>query len=151
MRNSARHRWLRGKTYCCVSMIAGINGVLGGALLFWALEFHPLGGAVCAPIPSVVTWLVLVHFMHPPTWRRSLLIGASSPFVGAGMLAFLPIGLVVAGWYVTIPMGMLTALLVRQVLIAYPQAPVDYPACIACGYNLTGNTSERCPECGTPD
>lgn len=22
--------------------------------------------------------------------------------------------------------------------------------CIACGYNLTGNTSGTCPECGTP-
>lgn len=23
-----------------------------------------------------------------------------------------------------------------------------YPACVCCGYNLTGNTSGRCPECG---
>jgi predicted RNA-binding Zn-ribbon protein involved in translation (DUF1610 family) len=25
-----------------------------------------------------------------------------------------------------------------------------YPACATCGYNLTGNTSGTCPECGTP-
>jgi hypothetical protein len=26
--------------------------------------------------------------------------------------------------------------------------PADYPACPACHYNLTGNSSGTCPECG---
>ncbi|MGB0716927.1 MAG: hypothetical protein ACPGXK_13680 [Phycisphaerae bacterium] len=26
---------------------------------------------------------------------------------------------------------------------------VDYPACYACGYDMTGNTTGACPECGT--
>lgn len=26
----------------------------------------------------------------------------------------------------------------------------QFPACRYCGYNLTGNTSGRCPECGQP-
>lgn len=25
---------------------------------------------------------------------------------------------------------------------------VEYPICSSCGYNLTGNVSGRCPECG---
>jgi hypothetical protein len=29
------------------------------------------------------------------------------------------------------------------------QAP-EAPRCVNCGYNLTGNVSGRCPECGTP-
>ena len=29
-------------------------------------------------------------------------------------------------------------------------SPSDAPACIECGYNLTGNLSGRCPECGEP-
>lgn len=28
------------------------------------------------------------------------------------------------------------------------RTPSTMPLCIACGYNLTGNTSGRCPECG---
>ncbi len=30
-----------------------------------------------------------------------------------------------------------------------PRFPVDPPICAQCGYNLTGNVSGRCPECGT--
>lgn len=28
--------------------------------------------------------------------------------------------------------------------------PTSYPSCTNCGYNLTGNVSGICPECGTP-
>ena len=35
----------------------------------------------------------------------------------------------------------------------YKDVPIEdvyHPTCRACGYNLTGNTSGTCPECGAP-
>lgn len=34
------------------------------------------------------------------------------------------------------------------VILRSKNAPVVYPGCPTCGYNLTGNTSGVCPECG---
>jgi hypothetical protein len=34
--------------------------------------------------------------------------------------------------------------------IADKAIPSNRPYCHECGYELTNNTSERCPECGTP-
>ena len=31
-----------------------------------------------------------------------------------------------------------------------PSKPPPSHVCVACGYNLTGNTSGTCPECGSP-
>lgn len=41
-------------------------------------------------------------------------------------------------------------LLGRLKLHSDADADSDYPLCLACGYNLTGNTSGCCPECGSP-
>lgn len=35
------------------------------------------------------------------------------------------------------------------ILLFLPGRRFAYPACNCCGYNLTGNTSGICPECGT--
>lgn len=32
----------------------------------------------------------------------------------------------------------------------FPPLPVDPATCVRCGYNLTGNVSGTCPECGSP-
>lgn len=49
--------------------------------------------------------------------------------------------------------------LIAAMLSAYPtlriwrrwrSRPCGYPTCAQCGYNLTGNVSGICPECGTP-
>lgn len=38
----------------------------------------------------------------------------------------------------------------RWVMPQVPRyVPPDHPTCIECGYNLTGNVSGVCPECGT--
>jgi hypothetical protein len=52
-----------------------------------------------------------------------------------------------AGW--ALAFGMIlagTAWLTAAVV--YPHSPSDSGCCERCGYNLTGNVSGRCPECG---
>lgn len=34
--------------------------------------------------------------------------------------------------------------------VRWQQVSYDGSWCLSCGYNLTGNVSGRCPECGTP-
>jgi len=60
------------------------------------------------------------------------------------------------------PVFALAALFVSVFVVAYLLAQVIYfalrvgavedgdPRCRSCGYNLTGNVSGRCPECGQP-
>lgn len=54
-----------------------------------------------------------------------------------------------AGW-----LGVIAVLIAAAVLIAFPQPPPPprsadgRPACAGCGYDLTGNESGVCPECG---
>jgi hypothetical protein len=50
-------------------------------------------------------------------------------------------------WFLFVPAAMATAYFgIVSKLIA--EAPLD-GCCDRCGYNLTGNVSGRCPECGT--
>ena len=37
---------------------------------------------------------------------------------------------------------------VRSPALAKPKEPGFLPVCLACGYDMRGNTSRRCPECG---
>jgi hypothetical protein len=39
---------------------------------------------------------------------------------------------------------------VAMLILAYRKPKADHPVCTRCGYNLTGNTSGVCPECGAP-
>lgn len=54
---------------------------------------------------------------------------------------------------ITVPVATLLAM-VSLLLLLRPRTPLgiqaysDFPLCLVCGYNLTGNASGRCPECG---
>lgn len=50
----------------------------------------------------------------------------------------------VLGFAIIILLTALVGLFFRQ------RSPTPYPACLKCRYNLTGNTSGICPECGAP-
>jgi hypothetical protein len=50
---------------------------------------------------------------------------------------------------IVIPLNLLVAMIMCEaVMMRRRRAPVGPPTCAACGYNLTGNVSGRCPECG---
>ena len=38
---------------------------------------------------------------------------------------------------------------VAMLVASYRKPRSEHPTCANCGYNLTGNTSGICPECGT--
>jgi hypothetical protein len=51
----------------------------------------------------------------------------------------------------TVPLWLMLAILVgRMYFWATRKLPPDPRFCPSCAYNLTGNTSGICPECGTP-
>ena len=50
----------------------------------------------------------------------------------------------------TIPLWLPLAILTPLTVIAWRKARWPLPGHCECGYNLTGNVSGRCPECGKP-
>ncbi len=54
------------------------------------------------------------------------------------------------GWFVAIPLWLvLLALAGPTVVLWRRDRPIPRGHCRSCGYNLTGNVSGVCPECGT--
>ncbi|MCG3125636.1 MAG: hypothetical protein CHACPFDD_00461 [Phycisphaerae bacterium] len=64
-----------------------------------------------------------------------------------GAVAFVIVG---AGWLVTTIIGVLGAAgsFISSRVFNYVRRFPEPDECPCCGYNLTGNTSGRCPECG---
>jgi len=56
----------------------------------------------------------------------------------------------VPGFAIAVPLWVVLALLGLPTGYLWLSRPVDPYACTTCGYNLTGNVSGICPECGTP-
>lgn len=54
-------------------------------------------------------------------------------------------------WVVVLPIGFLTALLAFLILLAWIRTRRKFTKdlCLSCGYDLKGNVSGVCPECGT--
>jgi len=145
--NSKSRTWKGAEVYPALVCIAAGMGALGGALVFSSYDFDIVIGMFYGVVLSIPTWLILVRYLVPPTWRRTLCIGLLSPFVGSLFMLCLPIGILVGAGYFTFPIGVLTAFLIRRAVIK-ASVQDEYPACHGCGYNLTGNVSGRCPECG---
>ena len=82
---------------------------------------------------NVLAWVVLSEFLLPAWLSR--------------------------GWWRVLPASLLAIMLAWcswriargrvQLCLRKRLRELGYPICIPCGYNLTGNTSGVCPECGT--
>lgn len=138
----------RPRTYLWVTLIAGAVGAGAGGAITWSVNGYASGGVVVGLLPSIVTWLWLVHHMTPLRWSRTLLVGLASLPVGTVLSCGLPVGFVVVYWYLSVPLALGTASCMHLLLARLETQPA-YPACLCCGYNLTGNVSGVCPECGT--
>lgn len=86
---------------------------------------------------SQTEWLPILSrapFPPSPRWLPHL-----TPFYGPG-----------GGWIADLPMWIPLTLAIGASAVFWHRDRRFQPgACQKCGYNLTGNTSGRCPECGT--
>ncbi len=124
-------------------VVAGLTGPPRAAALeidmtYWLLLnlfFGSLIGIFCAPIG--------IFCFQRKSFSRAIkiLIITTLPATAAGALMF-PSPLVAFIPGVTFLIGMAV---LRTRLPDLPQ----FPQCLNCGYNLTGNTSGTCPECGS--
>jgi hypothetical protein len=115
-----------------------------------------LGYGLGITLPSVVLFGVGAACAHSNSkiWR---VIGQGLGWLGIGATLALMISMGLAAGFesfmVMLPFIVLGSVfpLVSSTTIIYKNRkpiPVDYPACERCGYNLTGNVSGICPECG---
>ena len=110
-----------------------------------------MGSLIGLGIIPVITALV-VHALVRDYWLAAALaapIAAALAHVAAGLLLgqLLPVFLItfpfayVGSWGMALAVG---------IPFRVRRRPVPPDHCQACGYNLTGNISGVCPECGTP-
>ncbi len=108
------------------------HGMLG-CNPYWAPSGTPL---------DTLPWYGAFHAYHPPAyvpWQMLPSIDFSVP----------------SQWRVRVPLHL--SLLVLLPVVAYPLLPrtirryrLKRGLCVGCGYDLTGNITGVCPECGVP-
>ncbi len=106
---------------------------------------------------SVVTSLLAASVVFPPACCvaavtvRALLIAVADGLHAAGIQIAAPADTILIGMMIGLPL--LTAYLAARVTYKLMRwETIDDPEgrfCEHCGYDLTGNGSGRCPECGT--
>ena len=114
------------------------NLAAGTSPLTYLEENHVGGGQV---VSGIGFWVWRWHYNHATAPCDYFLLTADDSVVQffASLLPIL--------WLVVIPVG--------RLLLLFAEAwqrrhRVRRGFCVNCGYNLTGNTSGVCPECGTP-
>jgi hypothetical protein len=138
-----------------VSLALRLEGAVGGErwMLGFALDRGAVGAGLDSALPKGVVperptvlglrllgWNVHAAFA---SWSRQFSLpkiqSRASPFPGASYTrAVVPL------WVPFLVAALGTAIVWRR-----RRDPAS-PRCFRCGYNLTGNVSGRCPECGTP-
>ena len=144
---------------CAATTVLG--GILGPGGVFLALTMD-IGGAVVAFVAAVVVGVVIGRICVRSTRAVApvLCFGAGA-FLGALILAqpwrpardgteSLGTAMMV-GYGICSAIGnFLVSLIAAQLAISLPLKPRSaWAFCEKCRYNLRGNTSGRCPECGT--
>lgn len=101
----------------------------------WIVLFPAVG--------SALTWVMLARVLQNRNMLFAAALGFASPLLG---LIMCPGTLLYVWWfwYIACPVGAITGVIVNGLV------PRRRPAgmCTHCGYDLTGNMSGRCSECG---
>jgi len=112
------------------------RAMLAGATLAWLLivflrPVHRAQRQAWAHLLTAVAGIVtLTMALEPP----HAALGWGDRIVGAGTIF----------WVAALTISIVS------LILAYRKPIADHPICRNCGYNLTGNTSGICPECGAP-
>ncbi len=111
-----------------------------GSTGHWFPYDDPIRNMAVSFLVGVVCTTLAIHFKRQNPWAWFLLTLVSLPLMVVAMV-LAP----------TVFMLALLLPLVPAVLVATtPRPPYPKGYCRKCGYNLRGNTSGVCPECGTP-
>lgn len=139
-----------------VSALNSVLGAFAGAVLAYPFSFFgaPAGAIYGAPMGLLVGSLAGAR-----EWTSlSIGIACGSQLVGALVLGLgmtwvdprsAPFDHAVAGMLGGGVVGIILAEILQQ-MASRSRRPIDGTPCSRCGYNLRGNVTGTCPECGTP-
>jgi len=117
-----------------ISLLLIADAVIGGAIFYHRRRIASIQNyfivsiGVGAGVVAVNVVIVLTEALSLQSVKDILGVIVFPPFIGVGI-------------------ALLLGLLIR---ICCPVRVVDTDCCDQCGYELTGNVTGRCPECGTP-
>lgn len=153
-----RRRLARGALRAAAVLLIACSGCLGKTAYsggyFWDSSTE-LNGTTC--IIRVYDGLFVVGRLYqvgcgnaptPPNWRSQ-----SSQFAGIQFHTTIDTTPGVDPAYALIipvpyPLSVLVFMSIAAWMASRRISVYKYPHCMGCGYNLTGNTSGKCPECG---
>ena len=120
-----------------------------GLLLWWAV-FHLLWALLWSPRPSAARTLGIVAAGQGTVLAAALFLWFVSPMDHWWSFAYKPhrIESPIPYFMVFVTTMPLCSLAVAWFLKQTPEPPHDPLKCVQCNYNLTGNVSGVCPECG---
>ena len=108
---------------------------------YWVATSYFEGPPRVSAFQHFIGWALLV-FCNGTHVEATNTFGIPTPMPMAH-LAFPKMSLLIPYWFTTTVLLLVTGVLF---LLGRPRRPV--PGHCKCGYNLTGNISGRCPECG---
>jgi len=133
-------RGLRRRVIMLFSVLGGVLLAGGGSCCCYNVIVPCLGGYSQDPDRTIMYWFYR-YVLGPLGWY----VGQAGWDRGMEAIGYVPIILAVAFFLVG------CHLVERRLRRAYCLDPRDWlPLCPYCLYNLTGNTSGNCPECGQP-
>lgn len=103
----------------------------------------PAAGIAGGIVGFMVSPLLMVALYSPPL--RLSLRWVYIPAITTAFVFGLPPALDPSWTYLSVPVFIVMSFIARAVL---PKLHTSEGLCPHCGYNLTGNTSGKCPECG---
>ena len=152
MSSSITARHLRKWRWTC-TIGASVALVILAHSAVWSVYWVDSGNWPRFMVSQGHVWLQLTNRLGTLTWGLPLCRPGwhrDTPSSIAPCLARYQLEQQQAGVAVSIPLWIPLAIFVLLAACLWRARVVELHVCTTCGYNLTGNVSGRCPECGSP-
>lgn len=128
---------------CAIPILAGTMLGSATAIAMGAATFLPIGALLGAAAGLLIAPFHLAFLARKPLEKAIPLLYAPACVAWACVLPF---------QHPFLSMAAVGATVIVMCVVVYIVMDDLHPAgaCQKCGYNLTGNTSGKCPECGAP-